>query len=78
MLLGLNKQHSYTFYEVHRRSRDSYLVTRNISKTRLLICGSVPVPCAIVVSSFWDLQYIPRNMHTVLLCFALLWLCNRS
>ena len=23
-------------------------------------------------------QYIPRNMHTVLLCFALLWLCNRS
>ena len=26
----------------------------------------------------WDIQYIPRNMHTVLLCFALLWLCNRS
>ena len=24
------------------------------------------------------LQYIPRNMHTVLLCFALLWLYNRS
>ena len=24
------------------------------------------------------LQYILRNMHTVLLCFALLWLCNRS
>ena len=24
------------------------------------------------------LQYIPRNMHAVLLCFALLWLCNRS
>ena len=23
-------------------------------------------------------QYIPRNMHTVLLCFALLWLSNRS
>ena len=23
-------------------------------------------------------QYVPRNMHTVLLCFALLWLCNRS
>ena len=23
-------------------------------------------------------QYIPRNMHTVLLCFALLWLCNHS
>ena len=26
----------------------------------------------------FHLQYIPRNMHTVLLCFALLWLCNRS
>ena len=24
------------------------------------------------------LQNIPRNMHTVFLCFALLWLCNRS
>ena len=24
------------------------------------------------------LQYIPRNMHTVLLCSALLWLCHRS
>ena len=24
------------------------------------------------------IQYIPRNMHTVLLCFALLWLRNRS
>ena len=26
----------------------------------------------------WCIQYIPRNVHTVLLCFALLWLCNRS
>ena len=34
----------------------------------------VPVP----VAQTWDIQYIPRNMHTVLLCFALLWLCNRS
>ena len=24
-----------------------------------------------------QVQYIPRNMHTVLLCFALLWLCYR-
>ena len=24
------------------------------------------------------IQYIPRNMHTVLLCFALLWLRNHS
>ena len=28
--------------------------------------------------SIMYIQYIPRNMHTVLLCFALLWLCNRS
>ena len=28
---------------------------------------------------WWSyIQYIPRNMLTVLLCFALLWLCNRS
>ena len=26
----------------------------------------------------YAVQYIPRNMHTVLLCLALLWLCNRS
>ena len=30
------------------------------------------------VFRFDTIQYIPRNMHTVLLCFALLWLCNRS
>ena len=31
-----------------------------------------------VTASAALLQYIPRNKHTVLLCFALLWLCNRS
>ena len=30
------------------------------------------------VHTVTNIQYIPRNMHTVLLCFALLWLCNRS
>ena len=30
------------------------------------------------VEALRNIQYIPRNMHTVLLCFALLWLCNRS
>ena len=30
------------------------------------------------VGLFSYVQYIPRNMHTDLLCFALLWLCNRS
>ena len=32
----------------------------------------------LVVTISSDMQYIPRNMHTVLLCFALLWLWNRS
>ena len=27
-----------------------------------------------VLISYFYIQYIPRNMHTVLLCFALLWL----
>ena len=49
--------------------------------------GSVlPTPLErtpLLVKSLWcrrrcHIQYIPRNMHTVLLCFALLWLCNRS
>ena len=31
-----------------------------------------------MVGFIYMIQYIPRNMHTVLLCFALLWLCNRS
>ena len=31
-----------------------------------------------LLSPCTKVQYIPRNMHTVLLCFALLWLCNRS
>ena len=42
-------------------------------------------PCRESIKGYGDLiflmikvQYIPRNMHTVLLCFALLWLCNRS
>ena len=42
-------------------SRDTRIV-RNLPKS--VITGN-------------KLQYIPRNMHTVLLCFALLLLCNR-
>ena len=30
------------------------------------------------IGNIMVVQYIPRNMHTVLLFFALLWLCNRS
>ena len=38
-------------------------------------CNSIVNALKITQSS---VQFIPRNMHTVLLCFALLWLCNRS
>ena len=39
----------------------------------------LPACCASGDSMYlWYIQYIPRNMHTVLLCFALLWLCNHS
>ena len=46
-------------------------------------CISRPrcVNTAITLARFYagcHIQYIPWNMHTVLLCFALLWLCNRS
>ena len=49
-------------------------------------CLSLNEPMSCTLSSLkakivWrskSLQYIPRNMHTVLCCFALLWLCNRS
>ena len=33
---------------------------------------------AVLSFASMEIQYIPRNMHTVLLCFALLWLSNRS
>ena len=33
---------------------------------------------ALTIEQRLNIQYISRNMHTVLLCFALLWLCNRS
>ena len=34
--------------------------------------------CQSLFYAYIYIQYITRNMHTVLLCFALLWLCNRS
>ena len=39
---------------------------------------SVYIPQSVARCIYLTIQYIPRNMHTVLLCFALLWLCNRS
>ena len=38
----------------------------------------IVTPVPVVCNREEYVQYIPRNMHTVLLCFALLWLCNRS
>ena len=34
--------------------------------------------CCYITCVIFYVQCIPRNMHMVLLCFALLWLCNRS
>ena len=34
--------------------------------------------CPVFAPFDLHVQYIPINMHTVLLCFALLWLCNGS
>ena len=42
------------------------------NKVSFMVSVISPVPLTHCV------QYIPRNMHTVLLCFALLRLCNRS
>ena len=39
---------------------------------------SPTLPASDRLYEYMLVQYIPRNMHTVLLCFALLWLCNRS
>ena len=47
----------------------------DLAKTMLL---QLLIVIRYVKSQVLGIQYIPRNMHTVLLCFALLWLCNRS
>ena len=56
-----------------------------LKNTQLLYCRPWRYPVQIMQHLFSRytrgntiLQYIPRNMHTVLLCFALLWLCNCS
>ena len=43
-----------------------------------LLRKKLPLPSPSTPTPPPRIQYIPRNMHTVLLCFALLWLCNRS
>ena len=49
----------------------------------IVVIKYAPLEAIMGTSVFWIqgcliIQYIPRNMHTVSLCFALLWLCNRS
>ena len=39
-------------------------------------CNALTI--ARLAGSLAEVQYIPKNMHTVLLCFALLWLCTCS
>ena len=43
-----------------------------------IFCVSSSVYCSSPQRWCARVQYIPRNMHTVLLCFASLWLCDRS
>ena len=69
---------------------NNYITTTKQSTTKLCtyflgytVSGQYQITRAVAIydiflKNFLNLQYIPRNMHTVLLCFALLWLCNRS
>ena len=47
-------------------------------KSSVITVWMVPASTAATRSSHMVVQYIPRNMHMVLLCFALLWLRNHS
>ena len=52
-----------------------------IIQFKIIIPSNSPITvssCEPLCVSIDQLQYIPRNMHTVLLCCALLWLCNHS
>ena len=48
------------------------------ANSRLYARGDKRYDIYLYMSHSSILQCIPRNMHTVLLCFALLWLCNPS
>ena len=76
MFLWLQKLFSICMFQQFRRHLSKCLVKspytschweRSMQHFNLLSCHQPS-----------EVQYIPRNMHTVLLCFALLWLCNRS
>ena len=55
---------------------DSYGFVNHILRGRFTGTGTIVYKLMYITLTY--LQYIPRNMHMVLLCFALLWLCNRS
>ena len=69
------------FFKSHNRlSKGSNSVNNKAALVQINDCGQTvdKILSESKVAQLADLQYIPRNMHTVLLCFALLWLCNRS
>ena len=64
----------------HRTNNKSHSETQQMQITQQITvqCYYNLVSFLHTICSGHHIQYIPRNMHTVLLCFALLWLCNRS
>ena len=81
-LMNMDKYFMWIHYE--------RLHNHNKAKHDKTVCIFLGIYCSLSVVShsaltwlrnmyrYCVLQYIPRNLHTVLLCFALLWLCNRS
>ena len=76
--------HTFSFKKMHLE-RSFCLGLKDDTFVRILICTVCFTWCPMTMNTVCTfvpmsphIQYIPRNMHTVLLCFALLWLCNRS
>ena len=78
ILLGLQGiKLGYCMYSVYHQLR----TLLELNCFVFFVCGlfhqqQLPRPSEVILKEW--IQYIPRNMHTVLLCFALLWLCKRS
>ena len=68
---------SVLFIYSHLSMPDGILVLNFDAQISVSVwCPSLSITCSLSANS--TVQYIPINMDTVLLCFALLWLCNRS
>ena len=75
--------HTISNFKFHWETQNSMEfrgITGVIEKRKLKVpWNSLEFYSNLTSSMTWMLlQYIPRNMHMVLLCFALFWLCNRS